>query len=103
MVSLLNKITKSTIRFVGKLFWLPFAWVVFNFRFIVNYFKGDDCMSALAINWATLIQGGHKTFSEVPRKLKSQVAEVLISLGCEDLVDPEYRPKEPVVTLPEKI
>lgn len=52
-------------------------------------------MTALAINWATLIQDGYKTFDEVPRKLKPQVAEVLISLGCEDLItDEKYKPKK---------
>lgn len=51
-------------------------------------------MSALAINWATLIQLDEREFSKVPTRLKAQVAEVLISLGCEDLItDEAYKPQ----------
>lgn len=96
MVLLLSKILKNIFKFAIKLLWLPFALIVFNFNFIKNYFKGVDTMSALAVNWATLIQDGYKTFDEVPRKLKPQVAEVLIVLGCEDLItDDQYKPSKP--------
>ena len=41
----------------------------------------------LAMLWANQIILGKKTFSQVPAKLKTQVREILIDAGCEDLIE----------------
>lgn len=40
----------------------------------------------IAMLWANQIILGKKTYSEVPRLLKSKVKEILIEAGYEDLV-----------------
>lgn len=48
----------------------------------------------MAMLFATKIILEKATFDQVPRKLKAQVAEILIENGCEELItDPEYLPK----------
>lgn len=48
----------------------------------------------MAMLFAQKIILGKVTFDQVPSKLKSQVAEVLIESGCEDLItDEAYLPK----------
>lgn len=53
----------------------------------------------MAMLFATRIILERCTFEQVPKKLKAQVAEVLIDSGCEYLItDEEYLPKEEVST-----
>lgn len=40
----------------------------------------------MAMLWANQILLGKRTYSEVPRLLKEQVAQILIDAGYEDLV-----------------
>ena len=40
----------------------------------------------LAMLWATQIINGKKTYAQVPRLLKSQVAEILRDAGMEELI-----------------
>ena len=48
----------------------------------------------MAMVYVSLIIKGKRTFSSVPKTLKKQVAEILIDLECEYLIDdPEYLPK----------
>lgn len=57
------------------------------FKLINNYMnklKGTFYM--IAMLWRNQIILGKKTFSEVPRLLKTKVKELLIEAGCEDLV-----------------
>ena len=41
----------------------------------------------LAMLWANQIILGKKTFKQVPAKLKEQVREILIDVGCEELIE----------------
>lgn len=48
----------------------------------------------MAMVYVSLIIKGKRTFSSVPKLLKAQVAEILIDLELEYLIDdPEYLPK----------
>ena len=48
----------------------------------------------MAMVYVSLIIKGKRTFSSVPKLLKKQVAEILIDLELEYLIDdPEYLPK----------
>ena len=48
----------------------------------------------MAMVYVSLIIKGKRTFSSVPKLLKNQVAEILIDLELEYLIDdPEYLPK----------
>ena len=48
----------------------------------------------MAMVYVSLIIKGRRTFSSVPNLLKKQVAEILIDLELEYLIDdPEYLPK----------
>lgn len=40
----------------------------------------------MAMLWAQQIMLGKKTFSQVPARLREQVAELLRDSGCEDLI-----------------
>ena len=40
----------------------------------------------VAMLWANQIILGNKTFAEVPRLLKAKVKELLIEVGCEELI-----------------
>ena len=40
----------------------------------------------MAMLWAQQIMLGKKTYAQVPRLLKTQVREILIDSGCEELV-----------------
>ena len=40
----------------------------------------------MAMLYAQAIIKGKRTYASVPEKLKSQVAEILIDSGCEDLI-----------------
>lgn len=52
----------------------------------------------MAMLFASKIILGKATFDQVPRLLKSQVAEILIENGCEALItEEEYLPKAEVV------
>ena len=46
-------------------------------------------VETMAIIYATLIVKGKKTYAQVPEKIKPQVKQVLIDLGCEDLITEE--------------
>lgn len=49
----------------------------------------------MATVYATLIVEGYKTFDQVPKTQKQKVADILVNLGCEELVtDPAYLPTE---------
>lgn len=49
----------------------------------------------MAMVYVSLIIKGRRTFSSVPKLLKKQVAEILIDLELEYLIDdPEYLPTE---------
>ena len=41
----------------------------------------------MAATWASLIMYGMRDFSKVPKRLKEQVREILITLDCEELID----------------
>ena len=41
----------------------------------------------MAVEYATLIIKGKKTFADVPDRIKEQVKQVLIDLDCGDLVE----------------
>ena len=45
--------------------------------------EGKEMMAML---WAQQIMLGKRTFNQVPRRLKDQVAEILRDSGCEDLI-----------------
>lgn len=48
----------------------------------------------MATVYATLIIEGYKTFDQVPKTQKQKVANILVELGCEELItDPAYLPK----------
>ena len=53
---------------------------------ILLIIAGKEERGMLAMLWANQIILGKKTFAQVPAKLKDQVREVLIDLGCEDLI-----------------
>lgn len=40
----------------------------------------------MAMIWAQQIMLGKKTYADVPRLLKDKVREILIDIGCEELV-----------------
>ena len=40
----------------------------------------------MAMLWATQIMQGKKTYAQVPRLLRQQVAEILRDAGCEELI-----------------
>lgn len=51
--------------------------------------------SAIADSYVRLILGGHRTFSSVHESKKQEVADKLIALGREDLIDdPAYLPND---------
>lgn len=50
---------------------------------------GKEGTDMIAMLWAQRIIYGKKTYSQVPRLLKEQVAEILIECGCEDLITEE--------------
>lgn len=52
--------------------------------YMIFFGKGGECMMAML--WAQQIMLGKKTYAQVPRLLKSQVKEILVDSGCEDLV-----------------
>ena len=43
-------------------------------------------VDTMAVNYATLIVKGRKTFRQVPDKIKDQVRQVLVDLECEELI-----------------
>ncbi len=51
--------------------------------FLLLFGKESDNM--IAMLWCQQIILGKKTFKQVPRLLKTQVRELLIDCGCEDL------------------
>jgi hypothetical protein len=53
------------------------------FRKIKNWFR--KAVETMAVVYATLIIKGKKTFADVPDRIKEQVKQVLIDLGCADL------------------
>jgi len=53
---------------------------------ILLIIAGKEERGMLAMLWANQIILGKKTFAQVPAKLKDQVREILIDLGCEDLI-----------------
>lgn len=54
-------------------------------------------VSNLSINYASCIVSGYKTFAGAPRKLKPEIAFVLIEWGYPELVTEDaYLPKPPV-------
>ena len=60
----------------------------------ILYFYTKKEGPTMAMVYVSLIIKGKRTFSSVPKTLKKQVAEILIDLECEYLIDdPEYLPK----------
>ena len=55
-------------------------------HFLCKVLFGKEGAFMMAMLWAQQIMLGKKTFAEVPAKLKSNVRELLIDSGCEDLV-----------------
>ena len=55
--------------------------------FIIGLLLRKEEKEMLAMLWANQIILGKKTFAQVPAKLKAQVREILIDLGCEDLIE----------------
>lgn len=55
--------------------------------FIIGILLRKEEKEMLAMLWANQIILGKKTFAQVPAKLKEQVREILIDLGCEDLIE----------------
>ena len=53
-------------------------------REVINKMKEMNNM--LAMLWASQIIAGKKTYSQVPRLLKAQVAEILRDEGMEELI-----------------
>lgn len=51
---------------------------------IILYGKGSEDMMAML--WCQQIILGKKSYSQVPAKLREQVAELLRDSGCEDLI-----------------
>lgn len=67
-------------------------WIAINLNYIFLYTKGFDNMknvSNLAINYASLIVDGYKTFKSAARRLKPEIATCLIAWGHEDLITEE--------------
>ncbi len=50
---------------------------------------GKESNTMIAMLWAQKIILGKKTYADVPKLLKEQVAEILIECGCEDLITEE--------------
>lgn len=49
----------------------------------------------MAVVYATLIIKGKREFHAIPEKIKQQVADILIDMELEDLIDEEeYKPKK---------
>lgn len=63
-----------------------------NYKILI--IRSSDIMN-LAMLFSSRIILGKMEFHEVPSKLKSKVAEILIDAGCEDLIDEEeFLPQE---------
>ena len=50
-------------------------------------YKMKEMTNVLAMLWVQQIVNGKKTYAQVPRLLKSQVAELLRDAGLEELVE----------------
>lgn len=55
-------------------------------RLICFILYGKEGVTMMAMLWAQKIMLGKKTYADVPRLLKEQVAEVLKESGMEDLI-----------------
>ena len=55
--------------------------------FIIGLLLRKEEKEMLAMLWANQIILVKKTFAQVTSKLKAQVREILIDLGCEDLIE----------------
>lgn len=55
-------------------------------RLIFFILYGKEGVAMMAMLWAQKIMLGKKTYADVPRLLKEQVAEVLKESGMEDLI-----------------
>ena len=63
-----------------------------NYKILI--IRSSDIMN-LSMLFASRIILGKMEFHEVPSKLKSKVAEILIDAGCEELIDEEeFLPQE---------
>ena len=58
--------------------------VIMNLLFRIFYGEGGTDM--IAMLWANQIIIGKKTYAQVPRLLKEQVAEILRDCGMEELI-----------------
>ena len=78
---------------MAKLFKKPSIFTRIRFWVINKFiFKGEKFMMAML--WVNQILLGKKTFKQVPKLLKEQVAEILIDAGYAELVtDEAYKPK----------
>lgn len=54
---------------------------------IISLLLRKEEKEMLAMLWANQIILGKKTFAQVPVKLKEQVRQILIDLGCEELIE----------------
>lgn len=86
------------IRFIKCIFEFIVGWLSINIDYIFLFMKGlggnMNNVSNLAINYASLIVDGYKTFSSAHRRLKPDVATCLICWGYPDLITEEaYKPK----------
>ena len=53
---------------------------------ILIFFMDKEARLMMAMLWVNQIMLGKKTYNQVPRLLKSQVKEILIDSGYEELV-----------------
>lgn len=90
MVTWLLKLISNFLEFIVGLFCVGYDYTIL-------YLKGFDNMenvSNLAINYASLIVDGYKTFASAHRRLKPEIAICLIAWGYEDLItEDQYKPK----------
>lgn len=55
-------------------------------RKILSLLLGKEAITMMAMLWAQKIMLEKKTYADVPRLLKEQVAEILRESGMEDLI-----------------
>lgn len=77
------------IQFIVLVIWI-IAETTFILWYICNKNKEDNEM---AVVYATLIIKGKRVFHAIPNTIKRQVADILIDMELEDLIDEdEYKP-----------
>lgn len=77
------------VQFIVLVIWI-IAETTFILWYICNKHKEDNEM---AVVYATLIIKGKRVFHAIPNTIKRQVADILIDMELEDLIDEdEYKP-----------